>query len=508
MAQRLQTMGKGLVILMKSEKQNKIHSYDRIISVYLLLCIAGLIISIPIFNSMISKHDVNISNNMCGLIAEKMNNSITYITEAVSGRAEILSSYEIRDWNELYQSLCVNLKADGYNSIGLIDSAGNLYGKENEQFEFDKWGLIERAEQSEKEFFSAPYRQAVSGKMVVTIFVPIYQKGERAGELFMTYDLEVIQNMANSDILEDKMQIYLMNPFSNNYICCFGVDKAQIGSWNNTRLLYDQIKPVKGKTFAEWEAQMREGKNGEVVFFEMDGVVYTQVFVNIDAMDDWSVVVRIPKDVLSHDVRIFNIMVMAIIVVLILSLFILFILSHRSQKAERQKLEYLSSHDPLTKLVNRRAFEDIYKNSMKEKMYTDHKSALIFFDIDYFKQINDGFGHDMGDRAIREFASIAEEIFGSTGIVSRFGGDEFVILIKKLESRKKLEHQLKEFRKRLKELEFLIDTEGKVFRIHFSAGIVEVLGSGESLEDMEKKADKALYQAKRKGRDGFVWYNK
>lgn len=497
-----------MVVVMKSGKQNKIYSYDKIISVYLLFCIAGLIISIPVFNSMISRHDVHISNNMCGLIAEKMNNSITYITEAVKGRAEIVSSYEIKDWNELYDSLCVNLKADGYNSIGLIDNAGNLYGKENEQIEFEKWGLIERAGQSEKEFFSAPYRQAVSGKMVVTIFAPIYQKGERAGELFMTYDLEVIQNMANSDVLEDEMQIYLMNPFSNNYICCFGVDKAQIGSWNNTRLLYDQIKPFKGKTYAEWEAEMREGKNGEVVFFEMDGVVYTQVFVKIDAMEDWSVVVKMTKDVLSHEVRIFNMMVMTIIVVMILSLFILFILSHRSQQAERKKLEYLSSHDPLTKLVNRRAFEDIYKNSMKEKMNTDHKSALIFFDIDYFKQINDGFGHDMGDRAIREFASIAEEIFGSTGIVSRFGGDEFVILMKELESREKLEHQLNEFRQRLKELDFLVDQEGKIFRIHFSAGIVEMQQFGESLEDMEKKADKALYQVKRKGRDGFAWYHK
>ena len=114
----------------------------------------------------------------------------------------------------------------------------------------------------------------------------------------------------------------------------------------------------------------------------------------------------------------------------------------------------------------------------------------------------------MGDRAIREFASIAEEIFGDSGIVSRFGGDEFVILIKELESRKKLERQLKEFRKRLKALDFLVDQEGKVFRIHFSAGIVEFAGAGESLRDMEKKADKALYQVKRKGRDGFEWYSK
>ena len=489
------------------EKQDKNNSYDRIISIYLLLCILGLIISIPIFNSMISKHDLQISNNMCGLIAEKMNSSITYITEAVSGRAEIISSYEIDDWNEMYSSLEANLKAEGYSSIGLVDINGKLYGKDNEEFEFQKWGLIQRARKSDKEFFSSPYRQAASGKMVFTIFAPIYQNGLRAGELFMTYNLEEIQNMANSEILYDNMQIYLMNPYSNNYICCFGEDSAHIGSWNNSRLLYDQIKTINGKSYSEWENQMREGKDGEVVFFEMDNIVYTQVFVNIDAMDDWSVVVRIPKDVLSHNVRIFNMALIAIIVVLILSLLILFILSNRNQKAEREKLEYLSSHDSLTKLINRRAFEDIYKSIMLDKSAINGKGALIFFDIDYFKQINDGFGHDMGDRAICEFAAAAREIFGNKGIVSRLGGDEFVILVKQLESRKKLEHMLKDLRKRMKALDFLVDSEGKIFKIHFSAGIVEVCDFEENLDSIEKKADKALYQVKRNGRDGFEWYN-
>ena len=83
-----------------------------------------------------------------------------------------------------------------------------------------------------------------------------------------------------------------------------------------------------------------------------------------------------------------------------------------------------------------------------------------------------------------------------------------MILMKELESREKLEHQLNEFRQRLKELDFLVDQEGKIFRIHFSAGIVEMQQFGEALEDMEKKADKALYQVKRKGRDGFAWYHK
>ena len=66
---------------------------------------------------------------------------------------------------------------------------------------------------------------------------------------------------------------------------------------------------------------------------------------------------------------------------------------------------------------------------------------------------------------------------------------------------------LKDLRKRMKALDFLVDSEGKIFKIHFSAGIVEVCDFEENLDSIEKKADKALYQVKRNGRDGFEWYN-
>ena len=492
---------------MESVNNQKSNPYTRIISIYLWICIVGLIVSIPIFNNMISKHDLVISNNMCGLIAEKMNNSITYITESVRGRAEILSHDKIDDWNELYLSLSENLSAEGCNSIGLLDMDNNLYGKDNENAEFEKWGLKEQAQKSEGVFFSAPYRQATSGKMVFTIFSPIYQEGERAGELFMTYYLEEIQDMANSNVLEDDMEIYLMNPYSNNYIMCFGADKTLMGSWNNTKLLYGQIETVRDKTYAQWEDEMRSGKNGEVVFFKMDGTVYTQVFVNIDVMKDWSVVVRIPNDALSNNLRLFNMAIMILITLLIASLFVLFILANRSANQEKKMLEYMSIHDPLTKLANRRAFESIYSSYLNNIISLGGKGALIFFDIDYFKQVNDGFGHAMGDRVLKEFSDISSEIFSENCTVSRFGGDEFIILIQKLDSRNAVEAKLDEFRRRLKELDFLVDDMGNVFRIHFSAGIVEVTQQGNSLDEVEKKADKALYEVKQKGRDGYAWYN-
>lgn len=288
---------------------------------------------------------------------------------------------------------------------------------------------------------------------------------------------------------------------------CFGADKTLMGSWNNTKLLYGQIETVRDKTYAQWEDEMRSGKNGEVVFFKMDGTVYTQVFVNIDVMKDWSVVVRIPNDALSNNLRLFNMAIMILITLLIASLFVLFILANRSANQEKKMLEYMSIHDPLTKLANRRAFESIYSSYLNNIISLGGKGALIFFDIDYFKQVNDGFGHAMGDRVLKEFSDISSEIFSENCTVSRFGGDEFIILIQKLDSRNAVEAKLDEFRRRLKELDFLVDDMGNVFRIHFSAGIVEVTQQGNSLDEVEKKADKALYEVKQKGRDGYAWYN-
>ena len=135
------------------------------------------------------------------------------------------------------------------------------------------------------------------------------------------------------------------------------------------------------------------------------------------------------------------------------------------------------------------------------------RSALIFFDIDYFKQINDGFGHAMGDRVLQEFANIGKEVFSDKGTLFRLGGDEFILLIQNFDSRETVDAQMNEFRRRLKALDFLKDKEGMVYNIHFSAGIVELTEQMESYEMADKKADKVLYQVKQRGRDGFAWYS-
>ncbi len=488
---------------MRKRKRNKRKSYATGITIYIVICIIALSLSIPAFDLLIRKHDLTISNDICGLIAEKMSNSMSYLTDSAKGRAEVLSSAEISDWSELYHLLVENNTADEYDSIGLIDSQNNVYGRANEAEELAKWELVQQAEKSEEVFISEPYRQSFSGQMVFTIFAPIYQSKEKVGSLYLTYKLEEIQKMADSSMLDEHTEIFLMNPYSNNYILCFGADKNQIGSWSNTKLLYGEILPQGELDFADWEAAMRRGEDGTAVFYKLDGVLYTQVFVNVDVMNNWSVAVRIPSNALSYNLKVFHMSVILMVAFVIVALLVLLMIAFKNMSQESKMLSHLSTHDPLTGLLNRRAFEQLYVETSEEA--TDTNRALIFFDIDLFKQINDGCGHAIGDRVLQDFAKYASKIFESNGTVSRFGGDEFVVLIQSCEDRAVVSRQLDELLEKIRSIDYAIKENGTLCPVHFSAGAVLIADANVTLEQAEKKADIALYQIKKNGRNNYMW---
>ena len=97
-------------------------------------------------------------------------------------------------------------------------------------------------------------------------------------------------------------------------------------------------------------------------------------------------------------------------------------------RQEHKQLSYEASHDGLTGLYNRSAYE-MFRQSVPE----DHL-ALILMDVDDFKHINDSFGHDMGDKVLRRVAEVLKESFRSTDIICRIGGDEFVVLMTRVDS--------------------------------------------------------------------------
>ena len=94
-----------------------------------------------------------------------------------------------------------------------------------------------------------------------------------------------------------------------------------------------------------------------------------------------------------------------------------------------EKLKFLAYHDPLTGILNRRVLESILKREFHRARRYDHSLSLVFLDIDYFKKINDRYGHDAGDQVLIYIAQGMEGMVRNSDVVARYAGDEFIVLL-------------------------------------------------------------------------------
>ena len=164
-------------------------------------------------------------------------------------------------------------------------------------------------------------------------------------------------------------------------------------------------------------------------------------------------------------------------------------------RAHQEALSYEAAHDELTDLYNRGVFE-----RMREEL-PPGSFTLMLADIDHFKEVNDTFGHDIGDRILRKVAGMLQTSFRSEDYVCRIGGDEFAILmIKSGKSLRALvENKMAEVNHRLQ------NPDDDLPPVSLSIGVA--FGDrDEPGDDIYRDADKALYQVKRGGRATIAFY--
>ncbi|MDH1503421.1 MULTISPECIES: GGDEF domain-containing protein [Comamonas] len=169
-----------------------------------------------------------------------------------------------------------------------------------------------------------------------------------------------------------------------------------------------------------------------------------------------------------------------------------------------------ASHDPLTGLLNRRAFFDLAQahyqaqNSQDKVVFdsdTSQDLAVLMFDIDYFKKINDRFGHPVGDKVLREVAHRSQAQLREGDVLARYGGEEFIVLLRQANqaSSRAVAERL-----RLAMQSQPVRVGEKVIQIHISVGLALRRNKKEMLASTIERADKNLYLAKREGRNRVV----
>ena len=159
--------------------------------------------------------------------------------------------------------------------------------------------------------------------------------------------------------------------------------------------------------------------------------------------------------------------------------------------------------DFLTNVFNRRAYHNEIEKIEKNYSIFNNNYAIIFYDIDHFKKINDTYGHTCGDSVLKNFAEILKSLTRTEDVIARYGGEEFIALIN-YEKEEEVLGYIKRVKKAITSTNFIYKEE--TIHIKFSAGI-SYRNKYDSYSDAKKRADELLYEAKSKGRDKIIFDN-
>lgn len=196
------------------------------------------------------------------------------------------------------------------------------------------------------------------------------------------------------------------------------------------------------------------------------------------------------------------------------------------RKRQEALLEQLANMDSLTELYNRRSFrEQVEQKIERAERHPDTQLALLFIDLDLFKEVNDSYGHEIGDQLLIEIAgrirhclrgydtighNSTEAIDNDANespahtLVGRVGGDEFTVAIDELSSREDLQRVIDRL---LEQIEQPLTLPGKRIAVTASIGIAIYPDDGRCYTDLIRQADKAMYRSKQSGRNRFSYYS-
>ena len=171
---------------------------------------------------------------------------------------------------------------------------------------------------------------------------------------------------------------------------------------------------------------------------------------------------------------------------------------------QKEVLSHLAHHDTLTELPNRTLLYDRLSQAIPKAKREEAKFAVLFLDLDHFKEINDSLGHDIGDEVLKEVARRFKSMMREGDTLARLGGDEFTVLMENLTQGQDASILAQ---KLLDSLSQTIVIDDNFLYLSCSIGISLYPADGTSVQDLLKYADAAMYKAKEEGRSNFQFYS-
>lgn len=173
------------------------------------------------------------------------------------------------------------------------------------------------------------------------------------------------------------------------------------------------------------------------------------------------------------------------------------------QKASREYIEFLAHFDPLTSLANKVHFMGQAEKRLKSCVTQQCNCALVYFDLDHFKDVNDSLGHEVGDKFLLALAARLKALVADQGLLCRYSGDEFLLLLQNAPSKTHVAELVTELQKALAEPVIVNSYD---LAVTTSVGISIYPHDGQNFKTLFRNASSAMYAVKSDGRNGFLFF--
>lgn len=469
--------------MVDTKKKNQVSNnitYIKPIDIALLSMVFAMLI-VLIIGLWIGTNDykhkqVLITQDTMDILAENLQiqfeNYITQKTEALYGFTSFPDIYEM-DRNRQREFIKGRSKELGFHRLFIMSAEGYGFYVDTDEMKYQKDEPFFQDVMQNETFVTEPFYGGDA--TTLTVSVSIYNKSnKKVGALCGAVELKELQDMFQKHRMIQNGKSYLVNR-QGRYIAV-----------DNMQEIYEKmsIYNKKDSDFSLVRACFDQKKDQQGTIIK-EG---TEYLTNVSYLKsyDWTIMQCIETKEIFKDLRYIDFWKYASLVIVVCIIFGLSRITIYWYHSERR-----SETDALTGCISRAAMEKLFKNLNKDMQ---HDITIFYFDLNHFKQINDTYGHDKGDRILCIFSNVLMRIFGESSYVGRIGGDEFIVVLRNTPeaTAEKLCHQvtlqLEEESKDL-EFEYIISTAyGYATRKQ---------GSNESLEEIITKADEKMYRQKR-----------
>lgn len=350
--------------------------------------------------------------------------------------------------------------------------------------------------------FTKPWYSEKLQQVLFGIAVPA-SLGNQKGILVSAYQTERFYSLFQNEFLDGSAEIGLLTDEGTTVLGRQTDDHKNEFGLNIIDSLTTGSIQFSANSARGMRKDFKEGKEGFSSYY-VEGTERYCSYAPI-RYNNWYVFVMARASVLkSQTIQLEHIgylLALKLIIIMTILLIIIIVLRFREQKRVRSALEKLAKLDGLTGILNRGSAETEITHALEHNS-KNKKHALFLIDIDCFKNINDQYGHIIGDLVLNELARRLEKCFCKTDIIGRMGGDEFIILLKNYSDLETVCEKAQ-----LLTAPLNCHTSEGVVCFSISVGISLYPSDGQQFMELYQHADEALYCTKQTGRNNYTFYS-